>query len=108
MRSYPRGTQRPIFNVQYPIFSAEEWTDGFVRRARGACRRFGLFVAGLGEAGHGNNSPGPSGAGYNKSGNALARRGEPGPWEPRARRPQDVQAEDFWPLPIRAFRVFRG
>ena len=35
MRSYPRGTQRPIFNVQYPIFSAEEWTDGFVRRARG-------------------------------------------------------------------------
>ena len=40
--------------------------------------RFGFFVAGLGEAGHGNNSPGPSGAGYNESGNAVARRGEPG------------------------------
>ena len=74
----------------------------------GACRRFGLFVAGLGEAGHGNNSPGPSGAGYNKSGTALVRRGEPGPWELRARRPQDVQAEDFWPLPIRAIRVIRS
>ena len=27
-----------------------------------------FFVAGLGEAGNGNNSPGPTGAGYNESG----------------------------------------
>ena len=30
------------------------------------------FVAGLGEAGHWKNSPGPTGAGYNKSGKAMA------------------------------------
>ena len=52
------------------------------RNIRFACadRGIGFSVAGLGEAGHGRNSPtpwrgktGPSGAGYNKSGNDSGR-----------------------------------
>ena len=63
-----------------------------------------IFVAGLGEAGHGNNSPGPTGAGYNESGNAVARRGEPGIYEANSRR---LSAPGYNKSKIRVICVIR-
>ena len=44
-------------------------------------------------------APAPAGPATTNPGNAVTRRGEPEPREPRARRPQDMQAEDFFPSP---------